>query len=174
MTPMPNSTIADPAVTFEAAIVPHRSLSARGLRVLAAGLVLPSAGISLGLWLVGAWPVIGFTGLEAALAIWLVRRHALGARGSELLVLSDEGLHVVRVNAGGARSEHLVPPGWIRADLEERPGRTPALLVRSRGQDVEVAAALGEAEKRSLATALQEALRRQRAPVFDNPQLRDD
>jgi DNA-directed RNA polymerase subunit L len=37
---------------------------------------------------------------------------------------------------------------------------------------VEVAAALGEAEKRDLANALTEALYRVKHPVFDNPQLR--
>jgi hypothetical protein len=38
---------------------------------------------------------------------------------------------------------------------------------------MEVGAALGEAEKRQLATALLQALERQRNPLFDNPQLRD-
>ncbi len=159
-------------VRFEAVIVPHRSLSPRGLRLLAGALGLLSAGVATGLWIAGAWPVIGFTGLEAALAIWLLRRHALGAQSSEILLLSDGMLRIVHVDPRGGRAEQLVETGWLRADLEERPGRTPALFVRSRGTKVEVAQALGEDEKRALASALQEALNRQRAPVFDNPQLR--
>lgn len=160
------------SISFEAVIVPHRSLGRRGLQWLAGCLALLSALVAAGLWLAGAWPVIGFTGLEVALAIWLLRRHALGARATEMLLLSERGLVVVRVDPAGKRSERTVPTGWLRANLEERQGRTPALMLRSNGVALEVAASLGEEEKRALSAALAEALERHRHPAFDNPQLR--
>ena len=160
-------------VSFEAVIVPHRSLGRGGLRWLAGGLASLSGAVAFGLWLAGAWPVIGFTGLEAALAVWLLRRHALGARASEMLLLSERGLTVVRVDPAGRRWEQVVPTGWLRAGLEDRPGRTPALMLRGAGVALEVAASLGEAEKRGLAEALRAALDRQRHPVFDNEQLEE-
>ena len=54
----------------------------------------------------------------------------------------------------------------------KRAFRVPALWLQSRGRRMEVAAELGEAEKRQLADALRAALHRWRNPVFDNPQLR--
>ncbi len=75
------------AVTFEAVIVPHRSLSRRGLRRLVAALLLLSAGVSGGFWYLGAWPVMGFSGAEVLLAAWLLRRHARGAAAAEMLLL---------------------------------------------------------------------------------------
>jgi uncharacterized membrane protein len=165
--------MSDGSIIFEAVIVPHRSLGRRGLRWLALGLMSLSAAVSFGLWLAGAWPVIGFTGLEVTLAIWLLRRHALGSRAMEMLLLSERGLMVVTIDQGGRRSERLVPTGWLRADLEARPGRTPALVLRGNGVALEVGSSLGEEEKRSLSSALREALDRQRHPAFDNPQLRD-
>ena len=161
------------AVQFEAVIVPHRSLSRRGFWWLAASLCTLSGGVSLGLWLAGAWPVIGFTGLEAVLAIVLLRWNAGRRQGSETLLLTDAGLEVVRTDRTGGQQRWLLGGGWLQATLEERPGRAPALLLRDGGVRLEVAAALGEAEKRDLAASLRTALARQRSPVFDNPQLRD-
>ena len=158
-------------VLFEAVIVPHRSLGTRGLRWLSGALAALSVLVAIGLWIAGAWPVIGFTGLEAALAVWLIRRHAVVEGQSEVLLLSDDGLRIIRSNRG-TRSEMQVPIGWLRSTLEERPGRAPALMLRATGIAVEVATSLGESEKRDLAASLGEALSRQRNPVFDNVQLR--
>ena len=158
-------------VLFEAVIVPHRSLGALGLRRLMAALAALSVLVAIGLWFAGAWPVIGFTGLEAGLAIWLLRRHAAIEGHSETLLLSDDGLRIIRA-ARGSRSEMHVPVAWLRSSLEERPGRTPALMLRGHGVAIEVATSLGESEKRDLAQSLAHALDRQRNPVFDNAQLR--
>lgn len=160
------------APVFEAVIVPHRSLSTRGLSVLVGVLCGLSAVISMVLLWLGAWPAVGFCGVEIALAVALLRRHARGNRACELLLLSDEGLRVVRTDVRGRRVERALSPIWLRVMLEERPGRVPALWLHSRGRRMEVAAELGEEEKRQLADALRAALHRWRNPVFDNPQLR--
>ena len=89
-----------------------------------------------------------------------------------MLLLSDEGLRVVRTDMAGRRVERRLQSAWLRAGLEERPGRVPALWLSDRGGRMEVGAELGEAEKRDLAAALAAALHRHRNPVFDNPQLR--
>jgi uncharacterized membrane protein len=161
------------AVRFEAVIVPHRSLSPAGLRWVLGSVLALSGLVAAGLWFVGAWPVMGFTGFEALLAVWLVGRNVREAKASEMLLLSDSGLLVVRTDAAGRRWEGRLGGYWLRAHLEERPGRTPALVLQDRGQWIEVGAALGEDEKRQLAAALREAIDRQRNPVFDNPQLRE-
>ena len=161
-----------PGLQFEAVIVPHRSLSERGLWVLVGILCALSAGVSLVLLWLGAWPAVGFCGVEIALAVALLRRHARGNRACEMLLLSDEGFRIVRTDVRGRRVERALSPDWLRVGLEERPGRAPALWLQSRGRRMEVAAELGEAEKRELAEALRAALHRWRNPVFDNPQLR--
>ena len=166
--PAPNLGTA----VFEAIITPHRSLSPAGLRRLVALLLLLSAGISTGLWFIGAWPVVGFNGAEMLLAVVLLRRNAREKGQEERLVLSDTGLHIVRTDLRGRRTVRRLQTGWLNAVLQTRPGRTPSLLLVERGRQVEVGAQLGEDEKRDLAAALRAALHRQRNPVFDNPQLR--
>jgi uncharacterized membrane protein len=165
--------ISEAQPLFEAVIVPHRSLSRRGLLLLSAALILLSGASALRFWLLGAWPVLGFTVVEIGLALVLLRINALQARESEMLLLTADRLRILRTDRKGRRSERLLPAGWLNVVMTERPGRVPRLALQAHGMDVEVGAALGEDEKRDLAAALQEALHRLRNPRFDNPQLRE-
>lgn len=154
---------------FEAAIMPHRSLGRRGLAVVAALLVAGSVLVATVAWRDGAWPVLGFAAAELALALALLARNAGEARAAELILLAPSGLRLVRIDRRGRRSERRLPVDWLNVMLEERRGRVPLLRLGARGQGEEVAASLGEAEKRLLAEALREALHRWRNPRFDTP-----
>jgi uncharacterized membrane protein len=158
---------------FEAVIVPHRSLSRRGLLILLGAIALACAVNAAVFVHIGAWPVGGFTGVELLLAGVLLRLNATSARASEMLLLTGEALRIVRTDPRGRREELSLPPDWLTVTLEERPGRVPGLWLGTRGQRREVAKSLGETEKRDLARALEEALYRWRNPRFDNPQLAD-
>eukprot|EP01037_Dinobryon_pediforme_P006704 gene6704-6775_t len=161
------------ATLFQAVIVPHRSLPERHMRRLFY-FICAMCGISASafVWL-GAWPVGGFTGLELLLAAVLFRLNARAVRGSELVLLTGNGLRVLRTDPDGTRREIVLPPAWLNVVVEERPGRVPGVLLVARDRRVEIARSLGEEEKRDLAAALAEALMRLRSPVFDNPQLRE-
>ncbi|MBV9755861.1 MAG: DUF2244 domain-containing protein [Alphaproteobacteria bacterium] len=158
---------------FEAAIVPHRSLSPRQLKLLLGLLAGMSCLVMTLLWLLGAWPVIGLSGTEIILVIALVRVHAAGARAGELVMLTGRELLVVRTDSNGRRQQFVLDPAWLLVSLEERRGRVPALWLVAREHRTELGASLGEPEKRALARSLAAALDRLRNPRFDNPQLRD-
>jgi len=162
---------APEATLFEAVIVPHRSLSPRGLRRLI-GLICLLCGLTaVRFWLIGAWPVVVFSVVEIALAVLLLRINARQARASELILLTDRTLRVVRTTAAGRRAQRELSPGWLNVALEETPGRAPRVVLVARGVREEIGAALGETERRDLARALQEALHQARNPRFHNPQL---
>lgn len=163
--------LTDSTTVFEAVIVPHRSLSARGLAILVAALAGLCGLIALRFWLIGAWPVACFGVVEIGLAAFLLRLNASRARASELLLLSEDVLRIVRTDWHGRRAEIVLPVGWLNALLEEPPGQVPKLLLVAHGVREEIAASLGEAEKRDLSSALADALHRLRNPRFDNPQL---
>ncbi len=160
-------------VLFQAVIVPHRSLTPRGMRVLVAGILGCTSLTMLRFWLLRAWPVMGFSVVEVGLAIGLLRLNARRARASELVLLTERVLSVTRTDPAGRRSERHFPVAWLSVVLEEPPGQVPRLLLAGRGTLEEIGSALGEAEKRNLAAALRDALWRMRNPVFDNPQLRE-
>ena len=161
------------APIFEAVIVPHRSLTRRGLR----NVILLICGLSsltiLRFLLVRAWPVIIFSVIEVTLAIVLLLVNAHRGRASEVLMLSASALCIRRTDASGRRSECSLDPAWLNVTLDDEPGRVPRLFLTARGIKEEIATSLGEAEKRDLAASLREALHGMRHPVFDNPQLRE-
>jgi uncharacterized membrane protein len=169
----PPPPILEPAL-FEAVCTPPAGLSARGMRALAAAVVVASAAIAaLFAWL-GAWPIIGFAGAEAALVIGLLALHRRWSRRMmEVLRLEGGRLVIQRTDWRGRRETLALDPYWTRLSLEERPGRVSALVLRHRRRAVEIGALLGEEQKRDLAGALGAALRSYREPVFDNPQLRE-
>jgi uncharacterized membrane protein len=129
--------------------------------------------IGIRFWIVGAWPVLPFGALEVGLVVVMLRVNARQARGSELLLLSEAELRIVRTEPSGQRREKTMPASWLSVSLEERNGRVPRLLLHRYGISEEIGRVLGEAEKRDLAAALRRALHRARNPVFDNPQLRE-
>ena len=154
------------APLFEALIVPHRSLSATGQRWLMLAMAGLCGLIALRFWFLGAWPIIAFCGLEGAAAVLLIYLNSRRARASELVMLTPNALLVVRTTPAGKRSEIKLASSWLNAVLAEPNGRVPRLLVGLRAQWIEIGSALGEAEKRELAAALQAALYRARNPVF--------
>lgn len=175
-TDMPGSppTSSGGTILFEALIVPHRSLSAAGRRWLMLALVGLCGLVALRFWLLGAWPIIPFCGLEAAGVLFLMYLNGRRARASELVMLSADRLRVVRTTPSGKRSEVTLSSAWLNVTLEEAAGRVPRLLLGLRTRQVEVGAALGEAEKRELAAALEVALYQARNPRFDHQHLAVD
>lgn len=171
------ATLLDPEpfepTLFEAVIVPHRSLSPRGLRLLIGLICVLCALTAFRFWLLGAWPVIGFSAVEVGLAVLLLLVNARRARASEMILLTDRTLRVVRTTAAGRREERELPAGWLNVTLQEIPGRVPRLVVVARGVCEEIGATLGEAERRDLARALREVLHEARNPRFSNLQLQD-
>ncbi len=165
---MPTDTLL-----FEAVLVPHRSLSRRGLRLLLGALALVCVANLVMFARLRAWPVCGFAGGELLLAALLLRLNVVGARASEMLLLNEDTLRVIRTDPKGRRAELSLAPAWLNVELEDRPGRVPALWLGAHGRREEVARFLGEAEKRDLARALAAALHRRRNPVFRNAQLED-
>lgn len=153
---------------FEARSTPLQSLGGTGIRVVAGILVAGFGFTGTVFTLLGAWPVLVFAGAETALVIGLLalyRSHA--SRSAELVVLT-EGRLEVRRREGRRREEASFDPFWARLSWEgER-----RLYIGHRSRRIEIGRFLGPEEKRDLEHALDAALRRYRAPVFDNPQLR--
>jgi uncharacterized membrane protein len=156
---------------FEAVIVPHRSLSARGLWLLVGVIIALSMVTTTVFWLLGAWPIAIFNGVEITLAVLLLRHNARAIRANEIILLSPSVLRIIRTAQNGRRTEQSVSPAWINVVLQDRRGRVPGLFLSAHGVHVEVGASLGEPQKLDLAEALRTALDNWRNPRFDNPQL---
>jgi uncharacterized membrane protein len=170
-----NAARPEPVATplFQAIVKPHRSLSRKGLVALICCLLLGSLIITSLMALLGAWPVIGFNGADIALSLFLIRLNLRASRTVEIISLGENELEISRTDQRGRRELLTLRPYWLNVVREELQGSVPQLYLSSHGTHTEIAATLGEAQKRDLAAALATAVRRWRNPSFDNPQLRE-
>ncbi|MGL5448142.1 MAG: DUF2244 domain-containing protein [Rhabdaerophilum sp.] len=148
----------DPPV-FDAVITPHRSLSSRGHFWLMAFLVLVTTAISIPFYLLGAWPVVGFLGVDLVLIYFAFRYHNATARAHERIVLSRIQLLFCSVSWRGKVRERIFNPAWVRLEREEHPefGTEKLEIVQGKSR-VEIAAQLGREERADFASAFQKAL----------------
>ena len=156
---MPDVPAADHPF-FVAELRPHRSVSERGALWLVALIGLVWAVMALTFVRMGAWPVIGFFGLDIVLFGWLVWLNMRDARRREEVSLSRSLLEVRRFCPRGLRREHhRFNPFWTRFNVARHAeiGITDMTLA-SRGQSVSVGAFLNPADKDSFAAAFQGAL----------------
>jgi len=150
-------------VFFDAVLHPHRSLSPRGFAAVIAAAAGALFAVGLLFFLLGAWPVIGFCGLELLLLYLAFRVNYRAARACERIRLSDTGLEIVHMNADGAVARAWrFPPNWLRVTLDEPPDHDSPLLLSSHGRSLSVGRFLTAEERMELAQALRAALARWR------------
>jgi uncharacterized membrane protein len=148
------------AIHFATSLSPHRSLSPEGFKWLMRGVIAANLVVGLPLFLLGAWPVFGFMGLDILLLWFLFKRSYLDARRSETLVLTDRELIVDRVAPDGEREESRLDAYWLRVEAGER------LVLTSRGNRVVVGRFLSPDERDHVAEQLKAALVRMRTPRY--------
>lgn len=146
---------------FDAVLRPHRSLSPLGLRMLVAVFGAVCTGLGVGFWLIGAWPVAGFLGLDVVLVYGALKLSMFSARRTERLRLTDAALDVRRIDPWGrAEDVRIAPPHWLRVEIDEPVRHESQLRLVSHGRGITVGGFLMPAERLDLARALRAALAR--------------
>lgn len=144
---------------FSAIITPHRSLSGLGFLLVMALIGSVSFAGGLFFFLLGAWPVIGFLGLDVLLVYVAFRANYRAATAYEEVTVTPSELRLRRVSHRGEVKEWLLNPLWTQLDRETNAefGLLKLFLV-SRGRRLAVAGFLSPKEKESFAAALALAL----------------
>jgi uncharacterized membrane protein len=109
--------------------------------------------------LVGAWPVVGFFGLDVLLVYWAFRLNYRAAQAYEQVTVTPSELTERKVSHRGAMSEWTLNPVWVRLqrDVHEEFG-LQRLFLESQGRRLTIAGFLPPQEKESFALALSGAL----------------
>ena len=149
---------ADDAALFAARLSPRRSFTPAAARRLLVATFVASALFSLPFYLAGAWPIVGFLGLDVALLGLAFRASFRAARGYEDYRLTYLELEFARVSARGARREWRFNPAWVTLERGETGTTAERLALRSRGRRHEIASFLGPDEKAAFASDLTRAL----------------
>jgi uncharacterized membrane protein len=155
----PDNGLAPEPTLFSAILTPHRSLNGVGfLAVMVAigGLSFASGILFL---VLGAWPVIGFLGLDVALVYWAFRVNYRAANAYEEVVVTSSELKLRKVSHHGKVAEWSFNPLWVKLDREvDEEYGTARLFLVSRGRKLPLAGFLTPGEKESFAAALGAAI----------------
>ena len=137
---------------------PHRSLSKRSFAILLTILGVLALAIGLGFFLIGAWPVIGFMGLELLVLYVAFRLNYRDGKASEQLLIHDKGLDLIRIAPSGKQTRTSFPSHWLRAELVPQKGRRKILALRHHHDSHEIGAFLPPAEKKSVGALINDRL----------------
>ncbi len=148
---------------FAATLTPHRSLTPRGKRIVI-GLVAALALVpGIVFYALGAWPVVGFMGLDIA-AIWIALTVSMSrGKASETVTLWADELEFKSTDAKGQSALRRFSPANVKfvidRDFNER---VTALWLKEGAEKLPLGAFLSNDEKLSFSKAFGTALRRSR------------
>src|SRR4026207_864796 len=151
------SPIPQGQTRFSAVLTPHRSLGPKGFMVLMGAVCAVSFGTGLLFYLLGAWPVIGFMGLDVALIYIAFKLNFRALRLYETVDLTNDTLTITRVDPSGRARSWSFNPYWVRLSLEWRIGRSSQLSLASHGNRLVFASFLTDDEREDFAVALSAA-----------------
>jgi uncharacterized membrane protein len=153
-----NESAREPTI-FSAIITPHRSLGSAGFLavMLAVGGISFVGGVAF--LMAGAWPVVGFLGLDVLLVYWAFRANYRAAAAYEQVTVTASELRIRKVSHRGEIAEWSLNPVWARLDRETHEDfGIERLFLVSHGRRLPIATFLGPREKESFASALAGAL----------------
>lgn len=133
--------------------------------VLMAAICCVSFGTGLLFFMLGAWPVIGFMGLDVLLIYVAFKLNFRALRLYETVDLTPEALTVTRVKPSGKEQVWTFNPYWVRLKLDSRVGRSSELSLSSHGDRLVLASFLTDTEREDFAEALGAALTEAKSPL---------
>ncbi len=144
---------------FRALLVPHRSLGRKGFLILMG--TLGASGFLTGLFFlsIGAWPVLGFFGLDILIVYVAFRMNYISAKAHEEVTISRIALHIRQVAPSGRIKFHEFNPFWARFSVARHAeiGIT-SMRVEGQGKAVTIGSFLNPDDRESFASAFQMAL----------------
>lgn len=164
---------AGEALYFDAEVRPNRSLPNPGFTALmiAIGLISFTAGTAF--VIMGAWPVVGFFGLDVLL-VWLAFRASYReGRRVETIKVTPREIRVARRSPFGHLTAFRVPAAFTRVEIVGRGEPDVQARLAHSGRHLIIGAMLSPREREALAEALQravqDAVRGREPPLAQEP-----
>ena len=145
-------------VRFSAVLQPYRSLGPDGFVVVMGLIAAISFVAGVAFLIMGAWPVLGFFGLDVLLIYWAFKANYRAAQVRETVDVSDSAVVVRHYDVRGAMREWSFQPYWLRIEMEEDDETCGPLYLKSHGRRLSVGAFLPAEERRDFARALRAAI----------------
>lgn len=143
---------------FDAMLHPHRSLGPLGFYILLGFVSVVSFIAGIAFALNGAWPVMGFFGLDV-LGIYIAFRLSYrSGRLCETVKLHSDELAVTRIQPSGRSRSWSFHPHWVRIDVNKGPHGDGDVTLASHGRSVALGRFLTPDERDDFADTLRRAI----------------
>jgi uncharacterized membrane protein len=146
-------------------MAPNRSLSEPGFLILMAIISVVSFAVGLFFTLQGAWPVMGFFGLDVLVIYIAFRLNFRAGRLKERLRLTPASLLFERKRPNGAVMQQDFNPYWVRLRYDCARDPDASLELSSHGDHLRFGDFLIPAERAEVAKLLTSALHRCRTEL---------
>ena len=157
--PGPKSASAD----FDAILYPNRSLPNAGFIAVMSIVIAANMIFGVYFFAIGAWPVIGFCGLDVFL-VWLAFRLSYRqGRLHERVIVAPGDMRVARVLPSGHESRWRIEPFWARVVIDNPSSHEARVRVVSKGRSLLLGTFLSPDERMEFGRALDAAVTRARA-----------
>jgi uncharacterized membrane protein len=148
------------AGAYQAVLSPNRSLPNAGFVAVMAIVIGANVTLGAAFYMMGAWPVLGFCGLDIFL-VWLAFKLSYRqGRLHERVRLTPEAMWVSRVLPSGHETRWRLHPFWTQVRIDRPVEHETQLRVVSKGRTLILGAFLSPAERGEFADALSAALGR--------------
>ncbi len=143
---------------FDAVLYPNRSLPAAGFLAVMAVVIAANFFFGLYFFAIGAWPVIGFCGLDVFL-VWLAFKLSYRqGRLRERVRVTEDDLWISRVLPSGHETRWRLQPAWTRVSIDRPAQHESQVRVTSKGETLILGSFLAPEERERFADALEGAL----------------
>ncbi|MFN0024205.1 MAG: DUF2244 domain-containing protein [Parvularculaceae bacterium] len=150
----------DDSATFDALLYPNRSLPNSGFVAVMSIVIAANIVFGILFFSIGAWPVIGFCGLDVFL-VWLAFKLSYRqGRLRERVSIRDGELRVSRVLPSGHESRWRLQAAWTRVIIDNPRHHESRVRVVSKGRSLILGAFLSPDERMAFGATLAAAVAR--------------
>lgn len=143
---------------FRFRLISYRSLSRTGFRLVMGFVIAVNVAVGGFFLALGAWPILGFCGLDIALVYLAFKLNYAAGAMSETIDVTPALMTFTRQHPSGRCETYEFNPYWVRVRLQEQRDGRNALKLASHGQEFGFAAFLSDDERRDFAHNLTGAL----------------
>lgn len=144
---------------FSALLTPNRSLSPRGFIIFMVCISVVCFTTGLVFTLAGAWPVMGFMGLDVLLVYLAFRKNYNDLKIFETISLTSKELILERVYPSGRCQTFEYNPFWVKVGIKEHSSGSTKMQLISHGKTLNFGNFLSDDERREFANVLREEIR---------------
>ena len=137
-----------------------RSLSPAGFTILMAIVAGVSFIAGIVFLVIGAWPVVGFLGLDVALIYGAFKLNFRDSERREIVEVRDHDVVVTKLRSGKPAEQLTFQRSWLQIELEEDVEREliGPLRLRERGRSFEIGGFLSPDDRKDFYRALKGAI----------------